>query len=114
MLSGGLLRQHGRSGQRSPHEPLLVLLGWDCLAATGTSELPRSGAEPALAGLIAGFGAPSRAGQAQGGAYPFTGLRADGMWVLDQDVPIEIGSYHSDCLAGTDRCLFGWRLNLAA
>jgi len=84
------LRQHRRGGQRSPHKPLLVLLALGRLAATGTSELSWSEAEPALAGLIAEFGPPSRTGRAQSAAYPFTRLRADGVWVLDQDVPMDL------------------------
>ena len=84
------LRQHRRGEQRSPHKPLLVLLALGRLTATGTSQLPWSEAEPALAGLIAEFGPPSRTGRAQSAAYPFTRLRADGVWVLDQDVPMDL------------------------
>jgi putative restriction endonuclease len=84
------LRQHRRGEQRSPHKPLLVLLALGRLTATGTSELPWSEAEPALAALIAEFGPPSRTGRAQSAAYPFTRLRADGVWVLDQDVPMDL------------------------
>jgi putative restriction endonuclease len=73
------LRQYQRHGQRSPHKPLLVLLALGRLAATGSSELPWSDAEDALAGLIAEFGPPSRTGRAQSAAYPFTRLRADGI-----------------------------------
>jgi putative restriction endonuclease len=58
------LRQHRRGEQRSPHKPLLVLLALGRLTATGTSELPWSEAESALAGLIAEFGPPSRTGRA--------------------------------------------------
>jgi putative restriction endonuclease len=71
------LRQHQRGGQRSPHKPLLVLLALGRLAATGSSELSWSAAEPQLADLIAEFGAPSRTGRAQSAAYPSTRLRAD-------------------------------------
>jgi putative restriction endonuclease len=85
------LRQHQRNGQRSPHKPLLVLLALGRLAGTGSSMLPWSVAEPALADLIAEFGPPSRTGRAQSAAYPFTRLRADGgLWVLDQDVPMDL------------------------
>ena len=84
------LRQHQRGGQRSPHKPLLVLLALGRLARTGSSELPWPVAEPALAGLIAEFGPPSRTGRAQSAAYPFTRLRADGVWVLDRDVPMDL------------------------
>lgn len=84
------LRQHQRDGQRSPHKPLLVLLALGRLAATGSSELPWSAAESELADLIAEFGPPSRTGRAQSAAYPFTRLRADGVWVLDQDVQMDL------------------------
>lgn len=84
------LRQHQRDGQRSPHKPLLVLFALGRLAATGSSELPWSAAESELADLIAEFGPPSRTGRAQSAAYPFTRLRADGVWVLDQDVRMDL------------------------
>jgi putative restriction endonuclease len=80
------LRQHQRNGQRSPHKPLLVLLALGQLVATGSSAVPWSSAETKLAELIAEFGPPSRTGRAQSAAYPFTRLRADKVWVLDQDV----------------------------
>jgi putative restriction endonuclease len=83
------LRQHRRGGQRSPHKPLLVLLALGRLQATGSSELPWSAAEPALAGLISEFGPVSRTGPAQSAAYPFTRLRTDGIWVLDQGVQMD-------------------------
>jgi putative restriction endonuclease len=84
------LRQHQRNGRRSPHKPLLVLLALGRLAATGSSELPWSVAEVALADLIAEFGQPSRTARAQSAAYPFTRLRADGVWMLDADVQMDI------------------------
>lgn len=84
------LRQHQRDGQRSPHKPLLVLLALGRLAATGSSELAWSAAESELADLIAEFGPPSRTSRAQSAAYPFTRLRADGVWVLDQDVQMDL------------------------
>jgi putative restriction endonuclease len=90
------LRQHRRNGQRSPHKPLLVLLALGRLAETGSSVLPWSVAEPVLADLIAEFGPPSRTGRAQSAAYPFTRLRADGVWVLDQDVPMDLVSPLAD------------------
>jgi putative restriction endonuclease len=82
----GSLRQHRQRGVRSPHKPLLVLLALGRLAATGSSALPWSAAEDALADLIAEFGPPSRTGRAQSAAFPFTRLRSDGVWVLDRDV----------------------------
>ncbi len=86
----GSLRQHQRAGQRSPHKPLLVLLALGRLNANGSSELPWSVAEPALADLIGEFGPPSRTSRAQSAAYPFTRLRADGVWVLDHDVQMDL------------------------
>ena len=83
------LRQHRRNGQRSPHKPLLALLALGRLAESGSSELPWSAAESVLADLIVEFGPPSRTGRAQSAAYPFTRLRADGVWVLDQDVEMD-------------------------
>jgi putative restriction endonuclease len=80
------LRQHQRDGQRSPHKPLLVLLALGRMAATGSSEVPWSEAESQLADLIAEFGPPSRTSRSQSAAYPFTRLRADGVWVLDHSV----------------------------
>jgi putative restriction endonuclease len=83
------LRQHRQGGQRSPHKPLLVLLALGRLTRDGSSELPWSAAESALADLVAEFGPVSATGRAQSAAYPFTRLRADGIWVLDQDVPMD-------------------------
>lgn len=84
------LRQHQRNGQRSPHKPLLVLLALGQLLATGSSTLPWSSAETKLTELIAEFGPPSRTGRAQSAAYPFTRLRSDKVWVLDQDVQMDL------------------------
>jgi putative restriction endonuclease len=84
------LRQHQRNGQRSPHKPLLMLLALGRLAATGSSQLPWPVAEPVLAELIAEFGPPSRTGRAQSAAYPFTRLRAGGVWALDRDVEMDL------------------------
>jgi putative restriction endonuclease len=86
------LRQHRQGGQRSPHKPLLVLLALGRLSTVGSSELPWSAAEPALGNLIAEFGPVSVTGRAQSAAYPFTRLRADGIWVLDADVPMDLVS----------------------
>ncbi|HUZ25349.1 MAG TPA: HNH endonuclease, partial [Streptosporangiaceae bacterium] len=84
------LRQHRRGGQRSPHKPLLILLALGRVASAGSSELPWSAAEAALADLIAEFGPGTGTGRAQSAAYPFTRLRADGIWVLDRDVPMDL------------------------
>ncbi len=83
------LRQHERDGRRSPHKPLLVLLALGRLAETGSSRIPWSVAEQKLADLIEEFGPPSQTGRAQSAAYPFTRLRADGVWTLDSDVPMD-------------------------
>lgn len=84
------LRQHQQGGRRSPHKPLLVLLALGRLAATGSSALPWSSAEAGLADLIAEFAPSSKTGRAQSAAYPYTRLRADGVWVLDQDVRMDL------------------------
>ncbi|NIH68272.1 putative restriction endonuclease [Modestobacter marinus] len=83
------LRQHQQNGQRSPHKPLLALLALGRLAANGRSDVPWSVAEVELADLIAEFGPASRTGRAQSAAYPFTRLRADGIWTLDRDVVMD-------------------------
>jgi putative restriction endonuclease len=59
------------------------------LVETGTSQLPWSVAEQKLADLIEQFGPSSKTGRAQSAAYPFTRLRADGVWTLDRDVPMD-------------------------
>lgn len=84
------LRQHQQDGRRSPHKPLLMLLALGRLATTGSSRVEWSVAEQALADLIAEFDGPSKTGRAQKAAYPFTRMRADGVWVLDTDVPMDL------------------------
>ncbi len=79
-------RQYLHDGERVPHKPLLVLLALGSLAESGSSAMPWSSAESRLADLIAEFGPPSRTGRAQSAAYPFTRLRRDGVWTLDQPV----------------------------
>lgn len=80
-------RQYQRDGKRVPHKPLLVLMALGRLEDTGSSALPWSVAETQLAELIAEFGPPSRTALPQSAAYPFTRLRADGVWQIDHDVP---------------------------
>jgi putative restriction endonuclease len=80
-------RQYQRDGKRVPHKPLLVLLALGRLESSGHSALPWSVAETQLADLVAEFGPPSRTGRAQAAAYPFTRLRADGVWEIDHEVP---------------------------
>jgi len=81
------LRLHQTQGRRSPHKPLLALLAIGRLLETGLSDPPWSVAKVRLADLIAEFGPASQTAKAQGAAYPFTRLRADGVWQLDADVP---------------------------
>jgi putative restriction endonuclease len=83
------LRQHQRAGVRSPHKPLLVLLALGRYAQAGSSELPWSQAQTDPAALLEDFGPPSKMGASQAAAYPFTRLRADGLWELDVDVPMD-------------------------
>lgn len=83
------LRQHQQHGVRSPHKPLLVLLALGRLARTGSSEVPWTAARTDLAALISEFGPPSLTAAAQSAAYPFTRLPSDGLWVLDEDVPLD-------------------------
>lgn len=80
-------RQYRRDGARVPHKPLLVLLALGRLDDTGSSAVPWSTAETQLADLIAEFGPPSRTERPQSAAYPFTRLRRDGIWVLDEEAP---------------------------
>ncbi|MFD1048486.1 TetR/AcrR family transcriptional regulator C-terminal domain-containing protein [Kibdelosporangium lantanae] len=84
------LRQHQRRGQRSPHKPLLVLFALGRLVAEGSSAVSWSMDSERLAGLIRDYGRPSLTSSAQSAAYPFTRLRADGIWTLDQDVPDDL------------------------
>src|SRR6266516_3915022 len=96
------LRQHQQGGHRSPHKPLLVLLALGRLQATGSSELPWPAAEAELADLLAEFGRPSKTGRAQSAAYPFTRLRADGVWVLDADVQMDLAWDRQCAFCGYD------------
>jgi putative restriction endonuclease len=83
------LKQYQHNGKRVPHKPLLVLMALGRLAETGSSELPWSVAERRLADLIAEFGPATRTSRRQSAAYPFTRLRADGVWTLSRDVPMD-------------------------
>ena len=83
------LRLHQQDGKRSPHKPLLALVALGRLLSTGSSALSWSEAEQRLADLLAEFGRPSSTGRAQSAAYPFTRLRADGVWQLSSDVPMD-------------------------
>jgi hypothetical protein len=83
------LRQHHHEGKRSPHKPLLILLALGRLMSEGTSEITWSVAEDKLANLLRDYGRPSTVSRAQSAAYPFTRLRADGIWTLDHEVPMD-------------------------
>src|SRR4051794_31083024 len=72
-----------------PPKPLLMLLALGRLATTGSSTLPWSEAQVQLGNLIAEFGPASKTSRTQSAAYPFTRLRSDGIWVLDQEVPMD-------------------------
>ena len=80
------LRQYQGDGKRAPHKPLLVLLALGQLQSTGSSAMPWSLVEERLGAMLAEFGTPSRQGSTSA-AYPFTRLRADGVWQLTRDVP---------------------------
>ena len=79
------LRQHQGDGRRAPHKPLLVLLALGQLSTTGSSSLKWTEVEKRLGALLAEFGTPTSTG-APSAAYPFTRLRADGVWELSRDV----------------------------
>lgn len=83
------LRQHQVDGKRSPHKPLLVLAVLGRFMETGSSVTPFSAIEERLGDLVESFGRPTRTNKAAGAAYPFTRLRRDGVWVLDDDVPMD-------------------------
>lgn len=83
------LRQHQHEGKRSPHKPLLVLTALGRLLRTGASDSPFSEMESQLSSLIANFGPPPRTALASSVAYPFTRLRSDGVWELDENVPMD-------------------------
>lgn len=83
------LRQHSKDGIRRPSKPLLVLLALGELHATGSSALRWQECQEKLSALIAEFGPPSRTSARQAAAYPFTRLRSDGIWALDQPVPMD-------------------------
>jgi putative restriction endonuclease len=83
------LRQHQQDGKRSPHKPLLALLALARIDAVGSSAIPWVEAREQLGNLLIEFGPTSTANAAQSAAYPFTQLRSDDLWVLDEDVPMD-------------------------
>jgi putative restriction endonuclease len=68
---------------------LLILLALGRIANSGTSRLEWATAHEPLGDLIAEFGPASKTKPMQSAAYPFTHLRSDGIWMLDQDVPMD-------------------------
>jgi putative restriction endonuclease len=95
------LRQHRQDGKRSPHKPLLVLLALARLAAVGSSALTWSDTRHSLGALLMEFGPTSTTSPKQAAAYPFTRLRSDGLWTLDQDVPMDrVGPLESTGVTG--------------
>lgn len=83
------LRQNSSGGSPAPHKPLLFLLALGRLQQNGSSELPWSVAAEELADLITRFTPPARTSPTQRAAYPYTRLRADGVWLLDRDVSMD-------------------------
>ena len=83
------LRQHQQDGKRSPHKPLLALLALARIDAVGSSAIPWVEARQQLGNLLVEFGPTSTASAPQSAAYPFTRLRSDDLWVLDEDVPMD-------------------------
>lgn len=95
------LRQHQVDGKRSPHKPLLVLLALGQIESTASSAMEWSTVEAQLGALLAEFGSPSSGG-APSAAYPFTRLRADGLWQLSRDVPNDnVGPLRSGPIEGS-------------
>ena len=85
------LNQHRRpDGARSPHKRLLTLLALGRLTRTGTSEITWNDAARELGDLLTEFGPPSTTSTVQAAAYPFTRLRADGVWTLSSQVPNDL------------------------
>lgn len=82
------IRQYQASGQRAPHKPLLIVLALEQFDRTGSSELPWTIVEDRLGKLLDEFGVPKKGVQLP--AYPFTRLRADGIWQLSADVPDDL------------------------
>ena len=79
------LRQYRLNGNRAPHKPLLVLLALGQIARWGSSSLPWSDAEERLGLLLDEFGTSKTRGSSSV-AFPYTRLRADGVWELSREV----------------------------
>lgn len=97
----GALRQNSSSGSPAPHKPLLFLLALGRLQQNGSSELPWSVASVELADLITRFTPAASTTPIQRAAYPFTRLRADGVWLLDRDVAMDsVGDLNAGPVTG--------------
>jgi len=97
----GALRQNSSSGTPAPHKPLLFLLALGRLQRNGSSELPWSVASVELADLITRFTPAASTSAIQRAAYPFTRLRADGVWLLDRDVAMDsVGDLNAGPVTG--------------
>ena len=95
------LRQHQVDGKRSTNKPLLVLLALGQIESTASSAMEWSTVEAQLGALLSEFGTPSSGG-APSAAYPFTRLRADGVWQLSREVPNDnVGPLRSDPIEGS-------------
>jgi hypothetical protein len=79
------LHQHQQDGVKSPHKPLLALLAVARLLNSGSSSTPYSVAEAVLAPLLTELGAAPGTSI----AYPFTRLRSDDIWELNDAVPMD-------------------------
>ncbi len=82
------IRQYQASGQRAPHKPLLIVMALAQFERTGSSELAWPIVEEQLGKLLDEFGVPKKGSQLP--SYPFTRLRADGIWQLSVDVPDDL------------------------
>lgn len=92
------VRQYAGNGQRAPHKPLLILLALSQFQRTGSSQLAWPVVEHDLGALLDEFGTPAAK---QVPSYPFTRLRADGIWMLSADVPDDnIGPLRDNLVTG--------------
>lgn len=81
----GALNVWKRGDARAPHKPLLVLLALGRLSR-GEMELPFADCDRELTELLREFGPPSRS---QHPEFPFWYLQTDGLWVIEQDRPLQ-------------------------
>ncbi len=76
-----------RRGERAPHKPLLVLLALGRLQSTGTRMLPFDQIEGPLTRLLEEFGPPRKSPHPE---LPFYHLSTDGVWEIEDDIPLQI------------------------